>query len=95
MALPPLTAISPLDGRYGSGTAALRRIAGGYAHVRHRMAVEVRWLRARAQCPGLDAPGPPGEEAEGLLDGLAGGFSRCPGRRDRRCTIWAIPPSRT
>ena len=42
MALPPLTAISPVDGRYGSRAAALRRTAGGYDHVRHRMAVEVR-----------------------------------------------------
>ena len=78
-ALPPPAATSPVDGRYGSRTAALPRIASGYGLSRHRAAVEVRRLRALAQCPVLDALEPLGEAAEGLLGGgLARGFSRCP-----------------
>ena len=80
-ALSPLTAISPVDGRYGSKTAPLREIASEYGLVRYRVAVEVRWLRALAQCPEFDALAPLGEEAEGFLDDLASNFSLDDARR--------------
>ena len=71
----PLTAISPVDGRYGSKTAPLREIASEYGLIRYRVAVEVRWLRALAACPEFDALAPLSEEAEGFLDGVVDGFS--------------------
>jgi len=39
-----LTAISPLDGRYGRQTAELREIFSEFAFMRERLRVEVEWL---------------------------------------------------
>ena len=57
--------------------------------------IDAATTMALAQYPELDGLGPLGEEAEGFLDSLAHGFSRCPGRRERRCTTRAALPSRT
>jgi adenylosuccinate lyase len=48
MDLSQLNAISPIDGRYGSKTAALRPIFSEFGLIRHRVIVEVRWLQALA-----------------------------------------------
>ncbi len=48
MELSSLTAISPIDGRYGNKTADLRPIFSEYGLIRHRLHVEVRWLQALA-----------------------------------------------
>ena len=45
MDLSQLTAISPVDGRYGSKTAQLRPIFSEFGLIRHRVLVEVRWLQ--------------------------------------------------
>ena len=45
MDLSQLTAISPVDGRYGSKTDALRPIFSEFGLIRHRVLVEVRWLQ--------------------------------------------------
>lgn len=45
MDLSQLTAISPVDGRYGSKTALLRPIFSEFGLIRHRVLVEVRWLQ--------------------------------------------------
>ena len=45
MDLSQLTAISPVDGRYGAKTAALRPIFSEFGLIRHRVLVEVRWLQ--------------------------------------------------
>jgi adenylosuccinate lyase len=44
MLLTPLTALSPLDGRYVEKTANLRPIMSEYGLIRFRVMVEVRWL---------------------------------------------------
>ena len=44
-----LTAISPLDGRYGRQTVELRDIFSEFAFMRERMRVEVAWLSGLAQ----------------------------------------------
>ena len=44
MELSQLTAISPIDGRYGAKTDSLRPIFSEYGLIRHRVVVEVRWL---------------------------------------------------
>ena len=46
MNLTPLTAISPLDGRYGDKTAELRPIFSEFGLMRFRVQVEIRWLQA-------------------------------------------------
>ncbi|WP_210424562.1 adenylosuccinate lyase [Marichromatium bheemlicum] len=51
MELSSLTAISPVDGRYGSKTTALREIFSEYGLIRHRVQVEVRWLQTLAAHP--------------------------------------------
>jgi adenylosuccinate lyase len=42
--LSPSTALSPLDGRYGQQTAALRDVFSEFAFMRARLRVEVEWL---------------------------------------------------
>lgn len=48
MQLSALTAISPVDGRYGSKVDALRPIFSEYGLIKYRVTVEVRWLQALA-----------------------------------------------
>lgn len=49
MDLSQLTAISPVDGRYGSKTAQLRPIFSEFGLIRHRVLVEIRWLQHLAK----------------------------------------------
>jgi adenylosuccinate lyase len=44
--LNPLTALSPLDGRYQTKTAELRPLFSEYGLIRHRVLVEIHWLLA-------------------------------------------------
>jgi len=48
MSLTPLTALSPLDGRYHTKVAALSEYFSEYALIRYRVQVEVEWLKALA-----------------------------------------------
>ena len=75
MELTALTAISPVDGRYGSRTAALRPIASEFGLVRNRVAVEVHWLRTLAALAEFDALAPFAPAAERFLDGIVRNFS--------------------
>ncbi len=49
-----LTAISPIDGRYGSKVDVLRGIFSEYGLIRARVLVEVRWLQQLAQHPYIE-----------------------------------------
>lgn len=51
MKLSPLTAISPIDGRYGSKTTELRPFVSEYGLIHHRVIVEIEWLKALASHP--------------------------------------------
>ena len=53
MELTSLTAVSPVDGRYGHSTENLRPIFSEFGLIRHRILVEVRWLQALAAHPDL------------------------------------------
>ena len=53
MDLSSLTAISPIDGRYGAKCTDLRPIFSEYGLIRHRVRVEVRWLQMLAANPGI------------------------------------------
>lgn len=44
MELSPLTALSPLDGRYYRKVDALRPILSEYGLMRYRTIVEIKWL---------------------------------------------------
>ncbi|ABS77912.1 adenylosuccinate lyase [Coxiella burnetii] len=44
MKLSPLTALSPLDGRYQNKVEALRPILSEYGLIRYRVIVEIKWL---------------------------------------------------
>jgi adenylosuccinate lyase len=54
MELTPLNALSPLDGRYQSKLDPLRPYFSEYALIRHRMLVEVEWLKALAADPTIE-----------------------------------------
>ncbi|MGM0450624.1 MAG: adenylosuccinate lyase [Pseudomonadota bacterium] len=75
MDLNALTAISPVDGRYGSKVAPLREIVSEYGLIRARVTVEVRWLQHLAAQP--DIPEVPAftDAATRFLDDLVSGFS--------------------
>ena len=70
-----LTALSPLDGRYAPKTRALQEHFSEFALVRHRVRVEIAWLKALADEPGfaLLPPFSPATVAE--LDRVAAAFS--------------------
>jgi adenylosuccinate lyase len=72
--LSALTAVSPVDGRYGSQTTDLRPIFSEFGLIRHRVLVEVRWLQTLARHPQiLEVPELSGH-AVNLLDSIAQGF---------------------
>jgi adenylosuccinate lyase len=52
-ALNPLTALSPLDGRYRAKVAQLSAYFSEYALMRERVRVEIAWLEALANEPGI------------------------------------------
>ncbi len=54
--LSPLTALSPIDGRYASKADALREWLSEAAFMRNRVKVEVHWLIALAQAGLPDMP---------------------------------------
>ena len=75
MELNALTALSPLDGRYGSKTAALRDFFSEYALVKYRVIVEIEWLKALAAEPAIAEVPAFSEAAIAVLDGIADHFS--------------------
>ncbi len=81
MDLSSLTAISPIDGRYGSKCADLRPIFSEYGLIRHRVLVEVRWLQMLAANPGIPEVPAFSEHATHLLDAIVTHFSEEDARR--------------
>ncbi|MGB5101906.1 MAG: adenylosuccinate lyase [Steroidobacteraceae bacterium] len=53
MSLTPLTALSPVDGRYASRCSELRELFSEAGLVRARVRVEIAWLQALAAHPGI------------------------------------------
>ena len=74
MDLSSLTAISPIDGRYGSKCVDLRPIFSEYGLIRHRVLVEVRWLQMLANNPGIPEVPAFGEHASNILNGIVDNF---------------------
>ena len=74
MELTSLTAVSPVDGRYGDKTAALRPLFSEFGLIRQRVAVEVQWLRALADHPGIPEVPAFSPDAVALLEGIVADF---------------------
>ena len=75
MPLSPLTALSPLDGRYSNKLAPLRDSFSEFALIRHRVLVEVEWLKALAREPAIAEVPAFSPTAIAALDALASDFS--------------------
>ncbi len=75
MQLDSLTALSPLDGRYASKVDALRPIFSEYGLMHRRVAVEIAWLIALSDEPGIVELPPFPAAARAALHAIADGFS--------------------
>ncbi len=75
MQLNSLTAISPIDGRYGSKTTDLRPVFSEYGLIRSRVTVEIRWLQSLAAHPGIAEVPAFSAETQQQLEQLVDGFS--------------------
>nr|WP_265944704.1 adenylosuccinate lyase [Dechloromonas sp. A34] len=75
MTFNPLTALSPLDGRYAGKVDALREHFSEFGLIKNRLKVEIEWLKALAAEPHFTeiAPFSPATVAE--LDALVANFS--------------------
>ncbi len=81
MQVSPLTALSPLDGRYAGKTADLRPIFSEYGLIRARVTVEVRWLQMlAANCDIFEVPAFSAAATE-FLDGIVADFSDADAKR--------------
>ncbi len=74
MQLSPLSALSPLDGRYASKTQALRPILSESGFMHHRVKVEIAWLLALSEA-GFAELKPFSAQATTLLNQLSSDFS--------------------
>lgn len=75
MDLSQLTAISPVDGRYGSKTEALRPIFSEFGLIRYRVLVEIRWLQHLANEKAISEVPAFSDEAQKLLNNITDNFS--------------------
>ncbi len=81
MELSALTAISPVDGRYGSKTKELRSIFSEFGLIKYRVTVEVRWLQALAAAEQIQEVPAFSDEANALLDNIVDNFSEADAQR--------------
>jgi adenylosuccinate lyase len=75
MELTALTAISPVDGRYGSKVSVFRSIFSEYGLIRNRVTVEIRWLQKLAAHPAITEVPAFSDEANAFLDKMVSEFS--------------------
>ncbi|MFT5542694.1 MAG: adenylosuccinate lyase [Glaciecola sp.] len=81
MNLSALTALSPVDGRYGSKTKELREYFSEYGLIKQRVIVEVRWLQALADHQDIIEVPSFSEGASQLLNGIVEHFSEADAQR--------------
>lgn len=81
MELSGLTAVSPVDGRYGSKTAILRDIFSEFGLIKFRVQVEVRWLQKLAQTDGIAEVPAFSDVANAHLDAIVTNFSESDAQR--------------
>jgi adenylosuccinate lyase len=81
MQLEPLTAISPIDGRYAAKTDPLRAVFSEFGLIHQRVTVEVRWLQALSQIPEIAEIPTFSAAANTVLDALVTNFDTVQARR--------------
>jgi len=75
MELSALTAVSPVDGRYGSKTKALRSIFSEFGLIKYRVMIEVRWLQKLAESEAIVEVSPFSERGHQFLNQIIDCFS--------------------
>ena len=75
MHLTEISAISPLDGRYGSKLVPLRSLFSEFGLIRSRVEVEIRWLQQLAENDGIQEVASFSEGANNFLEQLITDFS--------------------
>ena len=75
MALSALTAVSPIDGRYGSKTNELTGIFSEFGLIKYRVQVEIRWLQCLAEHKSVAEVPALSTEANALLNSIVDNFS--------------------
>jgi adenylosuccinate lyase len=81
MELSALTAVSPVDGRYGSKTADLRPVFSEFGLIRNRVLVEIRWLQKLASHPQIQEVPAFSDEANALLNDIVDNFNEADAER--------------
>lgn len=72
--LNPLTAVSPIDGRYARHTEALRGYFSEQGLMHARVRIEVEWLKTLAETPEITEVPPLCDSEHTILDNLIDGF---------------------
>lgn len=75
MKLSALTALSSVDGRYANNTEPLRPYLSEFGLIHHRVLVEIRWLQALSEHPGINEVPALSASATTLLDRIVKEFS--------------------
>lgn len=75
MELSSLTAVSPIDGRYGDKVVPLRSVFSEFGLLKFRVTVEVRWLQKLACCTEIGEVPAFSQEANDFLNQLVTNFS--------------------
>ncbi len=70
----PLTALSPLDGRYHGKVDALRSVFSEFGLIRRRVQVEVAWLQALSDCADIAEVPTFSSESSALLERIVDQF---------------------
>jgi adenylosuccinate lyase len=73
--LTALNAVSPVDGRYGSRTIALRSIFSEFGLIRFRVEVEVRWLQQLSRLAGVPEVPAFSAATDAILDQIVTDFN--------------------
>ena len=81
LALSPLTALSPLDGRYEKKIAPLRALFSEYGLIRFRVQVEIRWLLALSNWTALKEVPMFSPMTRSALETIVDSFSEADARR--------------
>ena len=75
MELSPLTAVTPVDGRYADKTSDLRPFFSEYGLIYHRVLIEVRWFQYLANSTAVAELAPLSTEAMAALNSIVNEFS--------------------
>lgn len=81
MELSSLTAVSPIDGRYADKTAPLRTVFSEFGLIKRRVQVEIAWLLALCDEPGLPETGVLTDAQRAAIQAIADDFSLADAQR--------------